>query len=69
MNLGSLDENYESKPPDQQALEAKNLFPASLSPVKNAFITEAETVNAGTKFIIRDIAQQQVGEHRESWFV
>ena len=25
----------------------------------------AETVNAGTKFIVRDIAQQQVGEHRE----
>ena len=70
MNLGNQDENYESKPPDQQALEAKNcFFPASLPPVKNAFITEAETVNAGTKFIIGDIAQQQVGEHIEKWFV
>ena len=33
--------------------------------MKNAFIREADTVNAGIKFIIRDIAQQQVEEHRE----
>ena len=33
----------------------------------NSFITEAETINVGTKFIIGDIAQ--VGEHREKWFV
>ena len=26
--------------------------------MKNAFITEAETVNAGTKFITRNITQQ-----------
>ena len=37
--------------------------------VKNAFITEAETINVGAKFIIRDTAQQQVGQHREKWFV
>jgi hypothetical protein len=36
--------------------------------VKNTFILEAEIVNAGTKFIIRDIAQQQVGEHTEKQF-
>ena len=30
---------------------------------------EAETVNAGTKFIIRDKAQQQVGERIEKQFV
>ena len=41
------------------------IFPESLPPVKNTFIMVAETVNAGTKFIVRDIAQQQVGEHRE----
>ena len=29
---------------------------------------EAETVNAGTKFIIRGKAQQQVGEHIEKQF-
>ena len=34
----------------------------------NTFITEAETINEGTKFIIGDIAQQ-VEEHREKWFV
>ena len=34
--------------------------------MKNTFITGAETVNAGTKFIIRDIAQQQVGARRET---
>ena len=37
--------------------------------MENALITEAETVNAGAKLIIRDIAQQQVGEHREKQFV
>ena len=37
----------------------------SLPPVKNAFIREADTVNAGTKFITRDIAQQQVGEQAD----
>ena len=30
---------------------------------------EAEAVNSGTKYIIRDIAQQQVGEHIEKQFV
>ena len=29
---------------------------------------EAETVNAGTKFIVRDIAEQ-IGEHIEKRFV
>ena len=33
--------------------------------MKNTFITEAETVNAGPKFIIRDIVQQ-VGEKTET---
>ena len=37
--------------------------------MKNAFITEAEMVHAGTKFIIRDIAQHQVGKHIETQFV
>ena len=50
-----------------QRLEA--IFPGKLPPVKNVFNTEAETVNAGTEFIIRDVAQQQVGEHMEKWFV
>ena len=36
--------------------------------MKNAFVTEATTANAGIKFIIRDIAQQ-VGEHKEKKFV
>ena len=36
--------------------------------MKSAFITEAETVNAGTKFSIRDIAEQ-VGKHIEKQFV
>ena len=40
----------------------------SLPPVKNASITEAETVSAGTKFI-RDTAQQEMGEHIEKQFV
>ena len=38
-----------------------------MSPVKNAFIREAETVNADIRFIIRGKAQQQVGEHIEKW--
>ena len=33
--------------------------------MKNALITEAETVNAGTKFI-RDTAQQEMGGHIET---
>lgn len=33
--------------------------------MKNAFIVEAGTVNAGTKLITRGTAQQQVGEHIE----
>jgi len=36
--------------------------------VNNSFVIELETVNAGTKFIIRDIAQE-VGEHMEKQFV
>ena len=42
------------------------LFHGSLPPVKNAFITEAETVNAGTKFVIRETAPEQEGEHTET---
>ena len=34
-----------------------------MSSLKNAFLKEAKTVKAGTKFIIRDTAQ--VGEHTE----
>ena len=41
----------------------KLLLPGSLLPVKNTFIPEAETINAGT----RDIAQ--VGKHTEKQFV
>ena len=33
--------------------------------MKNALITEAETVNAGTKFIVRDTAELG-GEHIET---
>ena len=36
--------------------------------MKNAFIMEAKTVNAGSKFIIRGTAQQ-VGQHTEEWFL
>ena len=42
--------------------------PWLLPPVKNAFLMEAKTVKTGTEFIIRDIAQQQVGEHTEKLF-
>ena len=34
----------------------KLFFPRSLPPEKNVFTMEAETVNAGIKFIIRDTA-------------
>ena len=44
-------------------------FPVSLSPVKNSFIMETETVNEDTKFIIRDVAQQEVGEYIEKLLV
>ena len=37
--------------------------------MKNALIPEAETVNAGTEFIIGDTTQQQVGEQTEKYFV
>ena len=70
MNLGILGEHQESQPPDQQGLEARSYFSLDLcsqfkKKKKNAFITEAETVNAGTKFISRDKAQQYVEEHTE----
>lgn len=55
-------------PPDQQGLDATNYFSWILPSVKSAFVTEAETINASTKFIIRDIAQQQVGEHIDKLF-
>ena len=35
--------------------------------MKNAFIMEAETINEGTKFLIKDI--EQVGEHTEKKMV
>ena len=41
-------------------------FPGSLPPVKNAFIMEAETVNAGTKFIIRHSTTTRERAHRET---
>ena len=41
------------------------IFPWLLAP--SAFITEAETVNVDTKFIIKGVVQQ-VGEHIEKWF-
>ena len=37
--------------------------------MKNALITKAETVNAGTEFITGDTAQQEVGEQTEKCFV
>ena len=43
----------------------KPVFPWLLPLVKNAFFMEAKTVNAGTKFIIRDIAQWQMGANTE----
>ena len=42
----------------------KLFLPGTLLPVKNTFITEAETIHAGTT----DIAQQ-AGEHTEKQFV
>ena len=42
----------------------KLLFSEFLLPLKNVFITEAETINIGTKFIIRD-TEQPVGAHIE----
>ena len=33
--------------------------------MKNVFITEEETVNAGSAFIIRDAAGEKVGWHAE----
>ena len=51
-------------------LEARSCFsPGSLPPVKTSFIIEAETVNTGTKFIIRDVAQQEVGQYIEKLLV
>ena len=37
--------------------------------MKNTGITEAETVNACTKFIIKDIAQQHVGKNIEKQLI
>ena len=69
MNLGSLDENQESESLDQQGLGASSYFSLDLCPSEKCiYHPEAETVNAGTKFIIRDIAQR-VGEDLEKWFV
>ena len=47
-------------------LEARISFSLDLCP--HWKILGAETINAGSKFIIRDVAQQ-VREHREKWFV
>ena len=53
-----------------KGLEARSCFSLDLrSPVKNAFITEAETVSVGATVILRDVAQQQVGEHTEKQWV
>ena len=46
----------------------KLFFPGSLPPVKNAFITEAETVKAGTKFIVRDSTITSVGRAQRNGF-
>ena len=43
-------------------------MPWLLSPLKNEFLKEAKTVKTGTKFTIKDTAQQ-VGEHTEKQFV
>ena len=37
--------------------------------MKNSFIMEAETVNEDTKFIIRNVAEQEVGEYIEKLLV
>ena len=53
-----------------KGLEAQSCFSLDLcSPVKNAFITEAETVSAGEMLLLRDVAQQQVGDHTEKQWV
>ena len=40
-----------------------------MAAVKNAVIREAEAIKAGTKFIVRDRAQQQMwGAHTQKWF-
>ena len=55
----SLEENQNPTTRPAMARGQKLLLPGTLLPVKNTFITEAETINAGT----RDIAQ--VGKHTE----
>ena len=53
-----------------KGLEARSCFSLDLcSPVKNVFITEAETVSAGEMLLLRDVAQQQVGDHTEKQWV
>ena len=52
------------KPESAMARGQKLFLPGTLLPVKNTFITEAETIHAGTT----DIAQQ-AGEHTEKQFV
>ena len=51
------------KPESAMARGQKLFLPGTLLPVKNTFITEAETIHAGTT----DIAQQ-AGEHTEKQF-
>ena len=68
LNLDNLDENQESATRLARPRGRSYFFPLSLSLVKNVFIMGEETVNVGTKFIIRDVSQQ-VGEHTEKWFV
>ena len=58
MNLGRLDENQESWPP----------HPLALAPSEKCISHRGKTAQTGTRIIIRDIAQQQVGEHTEKQF-
>ena len=56
--MGSLDENQESQPP----------YPLAVAPSEKCICYRGKTVKTGTKFIIRDTAQQ-VGEHTEKQLV
>ena len=65
LNLGSLDENQESWSANQQGREVRSQFSLDLcAQGKNALITEEESVNTSTKFIMKDITQQ-VEQHTE----
>ena len=63
-NLGSLDENQESQPPDQQGLRGSKLFlPGSLLPGEKCVYHRGQ--NCQCRCNVDSSAQQQVGDHTE----